>query len=363
MVGSGVPTILVVLVLGLATMACDRSADPEVSGVASVSPTPSSTLVPTAAPTSAAPSSPAGPATPPPTGPLPTSAWTGRRAAPLALTEVAAAAFGGQIWVAGGFDEAGGPVAAVQVYDPGSDTWSRGPDLPEPVHHAALVSTGDRLVLLGGYTARDLSVPTDAVHVLDAATGRWADGTPLPAPRAAGAAAYDGDRILYGGGVGPQGVTGEVMVLAAGQWTGLGSLSRAREHLAAASDAQGSVFFLAGRNPGNLADVDMVVGTQLTRVGAVPTARGGVAGFYSPQAGACVVGGEAPEGTFAQVECLSDDGIATTLPPLAQARHGLGAVVLDGIAFVLLGGPQPGLTVSAAIEALPLAGALPPPAA
>ncbi len=34
----------------------------------------------------------------------------------------------------------------------------------------------------------------------------------------------------------------------------------------------------------------------------------------------------------------------TTLPELNEAHHGHGAAVVDGVAYVLLGGPEPGLS-------------------
>lgn len=290
--------------------------------------------------------------------PLPSSAWSLHAEAPSPLTEVAAAAFAGQLWVAGGYAPDGTPVDTVQVYDPALDAWSPGPPLPEPVHHAAMVSTGDRLYLLGGYIEAD-GTPTDAVRVLDPAVGSWEDGPSLPEPRAAGAAAYDGTRVVYGGGVGPQGAAAEVDALEDGQWRPLGVLATAREHLAAASDGDGSVWFLGGRRGGidtNLADVDVASGNAVRAAGALPTARGGIAGFYAPEVGACAAGGEGPDGTFADVECLSADGTAARLPDLAESRHGIGALTLDGTAYVLLGGPEPGLTVSGTVQALRLPG-------
>lgn len=291
-----------------------------------------------------------------PSDPLPSSEWSLRASAPQPLTEVAAAAFGGQLWVAGGYAEDGSPVDTVQVYDPALDSWSAGPSLPEPVHHSALVSTGERLYLLGGYVEAD-GTPTDAVHILDPALGTWEDGPPLPSPRAAGAAAFDGARIVYGGGVGPQGVAAEVDALEGDQWRPLGVLATAREHLAAASDGEGSVWFLGGRQGGidtNLADVDLASGNAVSPADELPTARGGISGFYAPGTGACAAGGEGPDGTFVEVECIADDGPATALPDLAEGRHGIGAVTLDGTAYILLGGPEPGLTVSGTVQALRL---------
>lgn len=285
------------------------------------------------------------------------AAWQTRSAVPVPVTEVAGAAFDGRIYLAGGFAGSGEAVPAVQVYDPATDTWSRGPDLPEPVHHATLVATGSELYLIGGYAGATFASPTDAVRRLDRAAGTWVDGPRLPGPRAAGAAAFDGLRIVYGGGVGPRGLDGDVLVLDGSSWRSIGTLAAPREHLAAASDLAGRVWFLGGRTGGldtNLAVVDLASGSAVRTVGSLPTPRGGVAAFYAPGVGACLVGGEQPSGTLAEVECVTVDETVVVLPRLGSPRHGLAAAVVGGVAYVLAGGPQPGLTVSGAVEALPL---------
>jgi Kelch motif len=283
--------------------------------------------------------------------------WARAAAAPIALTEVAAAAHQGRIWVAGGLDDAGRAVDHLLVYDPVGDAWAQWPSLPEPVHHSALVSDGDALFLVGGYTGNGFDRPTAAVWRLDDAdAGAWTAAPPLPDPRAAGAAAWSGrGAILYGGGVGPTGVSAEVFSFEAGEWRASASLSRPREHLAASSGGVGSVAFLGGRDAGgNLGTVDVVTTTGEVRRGLdLPTPRGGVAAFAAGVLGDCVVGGEGPNGTFADVECVAESG-TTTLPGLTSPRHGLGAAVVEGRAYVLLGGPRPGLTVSAAVEVLDL---------
>lgn len=284
------------------------------------------------------------------------AAWRGGTPAPRGLTEVAAAPFAGSVWTAGGLDAQGRAVPAVQVYDPTFDAWSDGPPLPAAVHHAALVAAGDRLYLLGGYAGNGFDTPSAQVWMLQAATGVWEPGPVLPEARAAGAAAWDGQRLVYGGGVGSTGLSGDVWALMGDVWQPLGALTQAREHLAAASDGAGHVWLLGGRTGGldsNLGAVDVVVGDEITAAGALPTPRGGVAGFYGgPAVGACAVGGEHPDGTYAAVECVDATGQTTTLAPLSVPRHGLGAVVLDGVAITLLGGPEPGLSVSSAVEML-----------
>ena len=277
-------------------------------------------------------------------------------AAPVALTEVAAAAHHGRIFVVGGLDGQGRPSDRVLVYDPVSDSWSEGPPTPEPVHHAALVSDGDALFLIGGYLDIGFGRPTDAVWRLEDDAGPWTADRPLPEPRGAGAAAWNGrGQVVYGGGVGPAGVSADVYVKEDDGWRPLASLSRPREHLAASSSGAGSVTFLGGRDgQGNLGTVDLVSAEGVVgRTQDLPTARGGIAAFSAGTLGDCVVGGEGPNGTFGAVECVGAFAVAT-LPGLTVPRHGLGGVFVDGRAYVLLGGPKPGLTVSDVVEVLDL---------
>ena len=288
-----------------------------------------------------------------------TTSWSLGPEAPLALTEVAAAVHGGLVWIAGGLAADGRATDRVFVLDPETGDWSDGPAVPETIHHAALVSDGQALWLLGGYVGDGFDRPTDAVRTLTPgpADAAWRTAAPLPEPRSAGAAAWDGTRIVYAGGVGPGVVSELVFVGGAAGFEPVARLSEAREHLAAASDGAGRTWFLGGRRgglEGNLGRVDLVEGETLTTVGDVPTPRGGVAAFHWPSLGPCLVGGESPDGTNPQVECIAADGTSTVLPSLAFPRHGLGAVVVDGIAYVLLGGPVPGLTASGTLELLSL---------
>jgi hypothetical protein len=287
------------------------------------------------------------------------AAWTRLSPAPLASTEVAAAAHEGRVWVAGGLDASGAASARVLEYDPTTDSWSEGPRLLNGVHHSALVSDGRALWLIGGYVGPSFDQPTDEVWRLDPSATSWVRDRPLPAPRAAGAAAWDGrSRILYGGGVAAGGgVSDDVFVTddAAG-WLELARLSEPREHFAATSLGGGSVTFMGGRrgDAGNLGTVDLVGSDGVVaRAAPVPTRRGGVAAFSWPALGDCLVGGEGPNGTFGDVECVRGETVMS-LPGLGVPRHGLGAVVIRGVVYVVLGGPQPGLTASAIVEALRL---------
>lgn len=281
--------------------------------------------------------------------------WSEGPEAPSARLEMATAALDGRIWMAGGLEPDGGVTDALTIFDPSTGEWTEGPHLPSAVHHAALASDGDRLFLIGGYLGAT-NAPTDEVHVLDPATGAWEPGPPLPEARAAGAASHDGTRIVYGGGVGPKGIRDELFVLAGGGWNRIGTLSRAREHLAATTDGRGRVWFMGGRQGAldrNVGDVDLVEGASVRRLPDI-SARGGVAAFFAPGIGGCLTGGEAPSFAMTTVECVDVDGRLTALPDMRQRRHGHGAAVVDGVAYAVLGGEVPGLSASATVEILRL---------
>jgi hypothetical protein len=282
--------------------------------------------------------------------------WTHRVAAPIALTEVAATVAAGRIWVAGGLDVAGRATDAVSVFQPARDTWVAGPDLPEPVHHAALVSDGEGIWLIGGYVGGGFDRPTASVWTLQG--DNWTEHVPLPEARAAGAAAWDGaGRIVYAGGAGPGGASRTVWARAEQGWEEYGQLPEPLDHLAATSDGAGTVFVLGGRRGGldsNRATVTTVQSDGTRHLGDLPTPRGGVAAFWWPSLGACLVGGESPGGTNPQVECIDAGGALRALPDLTEARHGLGAAVVDGVVYILLGGDRPGLTVTGVVESLEL---------
>ena len=278
--------------------------------------------------------------------------------APVALTEVATAAWPGGIWVVGGLDAQGRASDRVSVFDPAAGTWREGPRLPSPVHHSALLVWDSSLYLLGGYGGLGSSGPTERVLVLGAPDDGWEEAIALPAPRAAGAAGLIDGAPAYAGGVGPDGVSAGVWRLVGGVWVSLPPLGAPREHLAGLSGGDGRFWVLGGRQGGldtNVATVEAIGMDGPARLPDVPTARGGVAAFWGGDAlGACLVGGEGPGGTHPEVECVAPDGTVTALPPLRVARHGLGAVVLDGTAYVVQGGPEPGLFVSDVLEGLAL---------
>ena len=102
--------------------------------------------------------------------------------------------FGGYVLYKGG----GMAVPDASIYDPATDRWLRGKDMPIGVGDAVIGVYRDRYIyLLGGRSNRG---PVDNVQVYDLEKSRWSDATPLPNVVFGHAGAIVGDTIVYIGG-------------------------------------------------------------------------------------------------------------------------------------------------------------------
>lgn len=287
---------------------------------------------------------------------LAAAAWTAGTPLSEPRSEVAAAPLLGRIMVAGGLLESGANSRRVDAYDPARDAWTRLPDLPVSVDHAAAASVRGRLVVVGGYGAD--RQPLRAAFLFDGSGWRT-----LPAPpeerAAAAATATTGGTVWIVGGRTRDGLATTMLALDLRtlRWR-VARGPRPREHLAATA-LGGRVYAIGGRLAGfdtNFAAVEAYDPrtNRWRRLPDLPSPRGGTGA--AAVAGRIVsVGGESPDGTERTVWALRPSaGRWVRLPDLPTPRHGLGVVALGGRVWAVAGGPEPGLTVSGAVESLRL---------
>jgi hypothetical protein len=277
---------------------------------------------------------------------------------PLPRTEVAVATVESEIVVLGGLTLDRGASRRVDAYSPALDRWRRLPDLPIGVHHAMAVGTRGRLYVLGGYTAA--GVPLRTLFVLE--RDKWHPLPRMPFPRAAAGAGVAGQTIVVAGGIGAGGRLARNALsfdLRTRRWSVFVGATP-REHLGVAALA-GTVYAVGGRTAGldtNLLDFESYRPGDRAwrRLAPVPDPRGGTGA--AALAGMIVsVGGEEPGGTIAEVLAYRvAERRWVQLADLPTPRHGLGVAALGGRVFVIGGGPEPGLTVSSANEALRVTG-------
>lgn len=105
-----------------------------------------------------------------------TGDWTSLAPLPVARAHVALAWLGGRIYAIGGSDGQAGRSAQVDIYDPETDTWSRGPDMPT-ARECEVVAYQGKLYAFGGYDGRS---SVTAFEVYDPEADHWEKFPDLP---------------------------------------------------------------------------------------------------------------------------------------------------------------------------------------
>jgi len=282
-------------------------------------------------------------------------AWRLGHNSPLAVQQVPAAVLNSRIWVAGGLTDAQDATARTEFYDPTIDTWSPGPPLPIPLHHAMMVTYRNTLVVIGGFAPQGGSVlgTTSArVLFLNQAQNGWTDGPRLHIARGAGAAAVMGNKIIVVGG--RTGATEKPVtpteIFDGTSWHDAPSIPIPGDHLAAVSDGT-YLYIVGGRevtvtaNTAALQRFDPATG-QWTQLPAMPSAASDLGGAIV--GGQLItVGGESPASVFSTVRAYN---LATskwsTLPDLAEARHGAAVTTIGNTLYAIDGASQPGHNAS-----------------
>jgi len=140
-----------------------------------------------------------------------TAKWSNAAPMPDPRNQFGTVTLNGKIYLLGGMhnhDSRQIEQSRVDIYDPQTDTWSRGPDLPAG-HSLAEGSTfvnDERIFIVGGMARRgDKRWIDDQVHML-LPSGAWQSFAELPRPLSSPVAAIIGEKLYVGGGS-PNGAT------------------------------------------------------------------------------------------------------------------------------------------------------------
>jgi N-acetylneuraminic acid mutarotase len=297
------------------------------------------------------------PARDPAAGSAPAAAWLPRHEMALGVQQVNATVLNGRIWVAGGLTASGEATASTQFYDPVINSWEQGPPLPEPVHHAMLVTYRDQLAVIGGFRSRDndlLAVTSPRMMLLDNKTDKWVDGPPLRHPRAAAAAAVVGDEIVVvGGRVGnPEQLVTQTEVYDGSGWRDAADIPVPGDHLAVAADsnylyAVGGRKFTAGSNTDDVQRYDPKA-NRWTILPRTPQTVSG-AGAATVDGRLIVAGREgvtSVSGTVQAYDLTASNATWTSLASLDPGRHGLGVTAIGKTLYAVGGATKAGHTAS-----------------
>lgn len=287
--------------------------------------------------------------------------WERVKPMPSARAEFGAAALGNTIYVVGGIDGYFRSLSSALAYDIGADAWRELPRMPQAVHHPAVVSDGERILVIGGLTGI-AARPVDDVYAFDPKKNAWEPLGRLNDFRGASAAAAAEGTVYVVGGVTTAGSSDslEYLVPERGSWNGLTDMPTSRAYLAAAS-ADGRLFALGGRRGGITKNFGTAEAYDPEKKSwealpdmAVPRSGHAAVGIGDL---VYVFGGESKEGTIADIEVYDTKKKAwSTLPvSMMSPRHGFAAVAWKDRVYAIGGGRRSGFSVSDINEVLILA--------
>jgi N-acetylneuraminic acid mutarotase len=126
--------------------------------------------------------------------------WKTAAPSPFARVEAPVAVVNGKIYLFGGFTDSLQASNRVDVYDPTNDSWARLKDMPTGVTHLNPAQDGKTIWFAGGFKGRHPGPVTTEVWKYDSASDTWSKGPPLPEPRAGGGLAIVNRNLHYFGG-------------------------------------------------------------------------------------------------------------------------------------------------------------------
>lgn len=271
--------------------------------------------------------------------------WSTGPPLPTARSEVAVAAIGSRLYVAGGFAR-GGDQRLVEELDVDSGRWHARASLPHGMNHVGLASFDGKLYAFGGFSAETGAPSADAL-VYDPATDKWRALAPVPSARGSISVAVLGDVIhLVGGHERRSVATHDVYDPRTNAYTRAAPLPVGRDHMGLATYG-GKLYAIAGRiddyaHNTSSCDIFDPASDRWTACEPMPSRRSGMAvAVYHDRIHA--IGGEERAGVFANDEAYDPRAnVWTALAPLPEGRHGMGGATIGDRLYVPAGGPAPG---------------------
>ena len=132
--------------------------------------------------------------------------WENAAPMPAPRNQFSTVTFGGKIYAIGGqfhHDSMQLDQARVDIYDPKTDSWSRGPQLPKGHSHSegGTFVSGERIYMVGGHTTPEGGRKRIAPDILALTPGgQWELVGKLPMPLSSPAAAIIGGKLYVAGG-------------------------------------------------------------------------------------------------------------------------------------------------------------------
>jgi large repetitive protein len=296
--------------------------------------------------------------------PVEAGCWSQKAPLPQQLLDAGGTALGGKLYVVAG-KTAAGPQSLMYIYDPTTNAWTTGANLPgAAVENPAVVALGGKLYAFGGSTAAFSGAVSNAA-VYDPATNLWTPLAPMPTARGGATAQAINGLIYVAGGMDVTGASVATLQIynpSTNSWTASTPMSTRRDNPGSAA-FDGKLYVFGGRTRNadgtevvaQLNTVEMFDPATQTWTAKAPMPTGRRTMVVGTLNGvAQVMGGErAPDGNAfnANEEYNPVTNSWRILEPMPTGRHGAVAGTINGVVYVVAGGPQAGSSFSSVNEA------------
>lgn len=258
----------------------------------------------------------------------------------------------------------GRTIKAVQMYDPIKKTWTNKSNVPIELHHFQAVVLDGLVYVIGAFTGSyPREKPVTSIYIYNPATDKWTKGADIPEDRrrgSAGAVVYK-SKIYIVGGIQDGHWTGQVNWFdvydpAANTWKTLANAPRTRDHFQAAI-ANDKIYVAGGRRSSGITNevfkltvpevdvYDFASGkwSSLATASNIPTPRAGAASVMLGNE-LLVIGGESPQpAAHNETEALNiNTNTWRSMADLKQGRHGSQAIENNNGIYVVTGAGNQG---------------------
>ena len=287
------------------------------------------------------------------------SEWVYKAPMPTARYGMTSAVVDGKIYVIGGY--LSGFLSTVEIYDPGTDTWSTGTNMPTARRYMSSAVVDGKVYVIGGRNTGTASLST--VEIYDPGTDTWSTGTDIPTRRDNMATeAVDGKIYVIGGLNSTIDAINKVEIYdpETDTWSvGANMLTARRSTTSAVVD--GMIYVIGGNTVGTTFSkkvevYDPVANTWSDNYADTPTATIAYCTSEVVNGKIYIIGGFSRKNTVA----IYDPVINTwaTGPNLNVGRQHFVSEGVDGVIYVIGGQISGGDTSS--VEALDVGGVTPP---
>lgn len=289
-----------------------------------------------------------------PTAPTDSSAtrWRTRAQLPTPRTGLAVVASGDAVLAIGGVSS-DGVSAKVEIYDPGTDTWTTGSSKPTPVGFVSAVDVSGKIYVPGGIDAGRQA--QDILEIYDPGQDSWETGTPLPRPLGAYGLAAVNDQIYLFGGRDDRGYVASVYRYdpKAEAWQELQPMEQARGFLSAAAIGE-RIYVVGGYD--DVTEFDLCqaydpAGETWTSCSSMAMPRGGLTTVAVRDHLYALGGGMDSYLAFNERYDPNTDAWSPFETPVAEEWRGLGAAFVHPYLYAIGGWNKDFLSVNEAYKA------------